>query len=138
MRETVTPIVPLPFPAVGLSVSQLASVLADHSQSRGELTEILAVPPSCGIVRRLAVAERVQRADDGPTTSVSLVTPPHPDVTTNEQAAMSNPLPVFPESKLLTNMGLHTKDARRPCTRLAIHSFARTATCVLQSSRRRP
>ena len=82
-EEAVTRIVAFPIPVVGLRVTHAASVLAVHSQSRVAVTVTLAVPPACEIVRVAVDAETTQRTADGATTSVWLVTPPHPTMNSN-------------------------------------------------------
>ena len=93
-EETVTRIVAFPVPVVGLSATHAASERALHSQSRVELTVTFAVPPVCETVRVFVDAETTQRTADGPTTSVSLVTPPQPAVTSTIAKAIAKRRPV--------------------------------------------
>jgi len=65
---------------VGVSVTQAALLVAVQSQSRVDVTVTLAVPPVWEIVRVALDAETTQRTPEGATTSVWLVTPPHPAV----------------------------------------------------------
>ncbi len=81
-EEALTRTVALPVPVVGVRVTHAASLRAIHSQSRVELTATFAEPPLCEIVRVALDAETTQRTADGETTSVWLVTPPHPAVNT--------------------------------------------------------
>lgn len=66
-----------PFPDTGAAVTHDASLRADHSQSRGALTDMVAVPPLWENVRVLADVDAAHRTVDGLTMSVWLVTPPH-------------------------------------------------------------
>ena len=104
-EATVTRIVAFPLPLVGLTVTHDASVRAAHSQSRAELTVTLAVPPECGIVRVPAVADTVQRAEEGPITSVSLVTPPQPGVKSSHRTEIVTPLRMLDVCSAVTNTG---------------------------------
>lgn len=68
--------------------------MAVQSQSRVDVTVTLAVPPVWEIVRVALDAETTQRTPEGATTSVWLVTPPHPAVTSRIAAASAEQRPI--------------------------------------------
>ena len=104
-EEAVTRIVAFPTPVVALRVTHAASVRAVHSQSRVELTVTLAVPPVCEIVRAVVDADTTQRTADGATTSVWLVTPPHPAINSDPTTASVWHVPVVSVCRAVTRTG---------------------------------